>query len=210
MTTLAARLLIFLALGFAAGANAGALAADRPVLDWLSYDPSTLAAYEVDTDGGDTARHVAVPSGRAASKRVMILIPSRSVEAYTLAVNTILQVFARRQVPARFDIWYYDNDETVALEAALVGTPVITVNLTGAFAAVPYADLGVSREVTDAEGLRAALGDAVAGGLPSFQSSPEVRRGVEYLVGPCDGRSAARVADVIVEMLDAPSPEAAG
>lgn len=136
ITTLAARLLIFLALGFAAGANAGALAADRPVLDWLSYDPATLATYEVDTDGGDTARHVAVPSGRAASKRVMILIPSRSVEAYTLAVNTILQVFARRQVPARFDIWYYDGDESVAQEALhwAYGQPVDLIMSAGSSA----------------------------------------------------------------------------
>lgn len=109
------RTFIVLLLGLAAGA---ASAADRPALDWLTYDPATLSAYAVDTDTGDTARHVAVPlDGGDGNKRVMILIPSRSVEAYTLAVNTILQAFARRQVPARFDIWYYDKDEAVALEA---------------------------------------------------------------------------------------------
>ncbi|MDF1791492.1 MAG: ABC transporter substrate binding protein [Thalassobaculaceae bacterium] len=109
------RTLIVLLLGLAAGT---ASAADRPTLDWLIYDPATLKSYSVDTDAGDTARHVAVPNEDAVgAKRVMILIPSRSVEAYTLAVNTILQVFARRQVSARFDIWYYDKDEAVALEA---------------------------------------------------------------------------------------------
>jgi hypothetical protein len=95
------------------------------------------------------------------------------------------------------------RDSTVALEAALEGTPVITVNLTGAIAAVPYADLGVSREATDTSTLRAALDEAVEGRLPSFHSSPEVRAGVEYLVGPCDGRSAERVVAVIREMLRA-------
>lgn len=90
----------------------------RPALDWLTYDPATLAAYEVDIDAGDPARHVAVPVGGSAdAKRVTVLIPSRSVAAYTLAVNTILQVFARREVPARFDIWYYDGDADVAREA---------------------------------------------------------------------------------------------
>lgn len=90
----------------------------RPALDWLTYDPATLGAYEVDIDAGDPARHVAVPVGGSAdAKRVMVLIPSRSVAAYTLAVNTILQVFARREVPARFDIWYYDGDADVAREA---------------------------------------------------------------------------------------------
>lgn len=109
------RVLLVLAFGLAADPTA---AAARPVLDWVVYDDATLDSYSVDTDAGDTARHVAVPrDGAEGAKRVMLLIPSRSVEAYTLAVNTILQVFARRQVPARFDIWYYDNDETVALEA---------------------------------------------------------------------------------------------
>jgi putative ABC transport system substrate-binding protein len=109
------RALIVLLLGFAAGP---ASADGRPVLDWVVYDDATLNSYDVQTDTGDTARHIAVPrAGAAGAKRVMILIPSRSVEAYTLAINTILQVFARRQVPARFDIWYYDKDEAVALEA---------------------------------------------------------------------------------------------
>ena len=109
------RAFIVLILGIVAGT---ASAADRPVLDWVVYDPATLAEYSVDTDTGDTARHVAVPlEGADRAKRVMLLIPSRSVEAYNLAVNTILQVFARRHVPARFDIWYYDKNETVALEA---------------------------------------------------------------------------------------------
>lgn len=109
------RALIILVLGLTAGTAA---AAERPVLDWVVYDEETLNSYSVDTDAGDTARHVAVPrTGAEGAKRVMLLIPSRSVEAYTLAVNTILQVFARRRVPARFDIWYYDNDEAVALEA---------------------------------------------------------------------------------------------
>lgn len=112
-------LLVVLGLAVFTAAAPGAWAGTgRPVLDWLAYDPTTLADYEVDTDAGDPARHVAVPVGGSAdAKRVMILIPSRSVAAYTLAVNIVLQVFARREVPARFDIWYYDGDTEVALEA---------------------------------------------------------------------------------------------
>ncbi|MEQ8394863.1 ABC transporter substrate binding protein [Thalassobaculum sp.] len=112
-------LLVVLGLAVTLGAGPAAAAEpERPVLDWLAYDPSTLADYAVDTDVGDPARHVAIPvGGSAGAKRVMILIPSRSVAAYTLAVNTVLQVFARREVPARFDIWYYDGDTDVALEA---------------------------------------------------------------------------------------------
>lgn len=112
-------LLVVLGLAVTLGAGPAAAAEpERPVLDWLAYDPSTLADYAVDTDAGDPARHVAIPvGGSAGAKRVMILIPSRSVAAYTLAVNTVLQVFARREVSARFDIWYYDGDTDVALEA---------------------------------------------------------------------------------------------
>lgn len=108
---------LVLLLGLASG-PALAAGSDRPVLDWLVYEDATLAGYAIDTDAGDSARHVAVPlDGADAAKRVMIVIPSRSVEAYTLAVNTILQVFRRRDVPARFDIWYYDGDDAVAWEA---------------------------------------------------------------------------------------------
>jgi len=115
MTLRAVLVLILTAAAVAAGP---VRAQERPLLDWLVYDGATLASYAVDTDAGDTARHIAVATGAPAdAKRVMILIPSRSVEAYTLAVNTILQVFARRGVPARFDVWYYDKNEAVAHEA---------------------------------------------------------------------------------------------
>lgn len=107
-----ARLLFLLVLVAAIPAEA------RPVLDWLEYDPALERGYEIDVDAGDTARHVVTPRApQGPVKRVMVLIPIRSVTAYSLAVNTILRVFERRGVPARFDIWYYNRDEAVAQEA---------------------------------------------------------------------------------------------
>jgi putative ABC transport system substrate-binding protein len=48
---------------------------------------------------------------------VLLLIPSPSVEAYSLAVNTILRGFNDASVPTRFDIWYYDKNTDIAKEA---------------------------------------------------------------------------------------------
>ncbi|NQW10538.1 MAG: hypothetical protein HQ481_11750 [Alphaproteobacteria bacterium] len=94
----------------------------RPILDWLQYDPGVHDDYEVVTETGDSARNAIEPiwasaAERASAKRVMVLIPKASVEAYSISVNTILQVFERRRVPARFDVWFYDEDEKIAHEA---------------------------------------------------------------------------------------------
>jgi putative tryptophan/tyrosine transport system substrate-binding protein len=113
-------LLVVLWVLLTASVSSGSVAAagQRPVLDWLAYDDATHAGYAVEIDPADTSHHIATPKqGAGPTKRVMILIPSRSVEAYSAAVNIILAVFARRGVAARFDIWFYDKDERLALEA---------------------------------------------------------------------------------------------
>lgn len=94
-------------------------AQDRPYLDWLVYDASTLEDYDIAVDADDTARNIAVPRGQdgVAEKHVLLLIPSPSVEAYSLAVNTILRGFNDASVPTRFDIWYYDKNTDIAKEA---------------------------------------------------------------------------------------------
>lgn len=103
--------------GCALLANGNLAAQDRHDLDWLIYDPATRDDYAI-TIGAETPdRNLAMPNDRAPEKRVLLLIPSPSVEAYSLAVNTILRGFKDANLPTRFDIWYYNKDEDVALEA---------------------------------------------------------------------------------------------
>jgi len=97
-------------------------ASARPTLDWLRYDQASLNEYAVDRATGDGARHTIEPiwapeTLRRSAKRVMLLIPIRSDIAYSTAINTILQVFRQHGLPARFDVWFYDGDDSVAREA---------------------------------------------------------------------------------------------
>jgi putative ABC transport system substrate-binding protein len=113
-----ARLLALLLLlaGLAAGPAAGA---GRPVLDWLQYDPELLHAYQLSGHPDDSARQTLSPrwaEGRAA-RRVLLLVPIRSVDAYSISVNTILAVFRDRDLPADFEVWFYDQNPAVAAEA---------------------------------------------------------------------------------------------
>ncbi len=101
--------------------GAGPLQA-RPVLNWLEYDASAKIDYTIDQNTGDTARHSIEPSWapeaqRRNAKLVMLLIPKRSEIAYSTSVNTILRVFRQHGLPARFAVWFYDEDDKVAQEA---------------------------------------------------------------------------------------------
>jgi putative ABC transport system substrate-binding protein len=115
------RVLMWLCLtvGCVALVRGDALAQDRPDLDWLVYDRSTLDDYDITIGADDPARNLAVPRAGAdlPMKQVLLLIPSPSVEAYSLAVNTILRGFNDAGVPARFEIWYYNKNDEVAEEA---------------------------------------------------------------------------------------------
>ena len=95
----------------------GLSAQDRPNLDWLIYDDATRDDYAITIGAEASERNLAVPKDRAPQKRVLLLIPSPSIEAYSLAVNTILRGFNDANLPTRFDIWYYNKDEALALEA---------------------------------------------------------------------------------------------
>ncbi|MEO0361290.1 MAG: ABC transporter substrate binding protein, partial [Pseudomonadota bacterium] len=55
----------------------------------------------------------------AATDHVMLLIPKRSVAAYSVSVDTILGAFRERRRPARFSVWFYDGDRALAEEALL-------------------------------------------------------------------------------------------
>jgi putative ABC transport system substrate-binding protein len=108
--------LLLLLAGLAAG-PAGA--AGRPVLDWLQYDPELLHAYDVARPDGDSARQTVTPrwaEGRQA-RHVLLLVPIRSVDAYSISVNTILAVFRDRDLPAIFDVWFYDGDAAIAAQS---------------------------------------------------------------------------------------------
>lgn len=98
------------------------------------------------------------------------------------------------------------QNSTVALEAALLNRPVITANLTGMPDVIPYARLGISTEAKDSAGVTALVRRAKANALPTAATDERARAGIYYLVGPTDGRSAQRVADLIGDMLAQRAP----
>lgn len=113
---------LMLVAGVAAFVAAATPAEARPVLDWLRYDATARNDYAIDQDTGDSARHAIEPvwapaERRQSARHVMLLIPRRSEIAYSTSVNAILQVFRQHGLPARFAVWFYDDDETVAREA---------------------------------------------------------------------------------------------
>src|SRR5262249_44882548 len=95
-------------------------AADRPSLDWLSYDATALQSYAVTTNPADPARQTVTPTWAGASAKpyhVLLLVPIKSTDAYSISVNTILSVFHDHAVPAQFELWFYDKQPGIADEA---------------------------------------------------------------------------------------------
>lgn len=93
--------------------------AARPVLDWLEFNERVRASYEIVAHPSDTARMTAKPkaAGSSAERRILLLIPFASQTAYSISVNAILSTFQERNVPAVFEIWFYDTDPAIASEA---------------------------------------------------------------------------------------------
>ena len=92
-------------------------------LDWLAYDDAAKEAYGIEVPADRPWVNVATPAqgeggaSEGTAHEVMLLIPKRSVSAYSQAVNTILSAFDRRGVRARFTIWYYASDKENAKAA---------------------------------------------------------------------------------------------
>lgn len=91
----------------------------RPVLDWLVFESATLESYEIAADPDDTARIRALPTwtDRSPRFRLLLLIPFKSVTAYSIGVDIVLETFRHQDIPAAFEIWLYGNDEAIAAEA---------------------------------------------------------------------------------------------
>lgn len=103
------------------GAGAGlAAAADRPDVDWLIYD-RMAEGYAVDRFAADPARHEITPIWSDAPPgdwdHVLLLIPKKSVDAYSVSVGSILSTFRERRRPARFSVWLTGNREDIGREA---------------------------------------------------------------------------------------------
>jgi putative ABC transport system substrate-binding protein len=113
------RRLAFLLLVLGALQPRASVAGDRPRLDWLQYDPDLLKFYALAANPADTARQSLSPSWAGSQKayNVLLLVPIKSVDAYSISVNTILSVFHDRAIPARFEVWFYDKNPAVAGEA---------------------------------------------------------------------------------------------
>ena len=109
--------LAFCLIIFVSAANAQT---SRPDIDWLIYD-RTSDAYEIDRDADDTARHELFPKWSDAPPEdwdhVILLIPKKSVTAYSVSVGSILATFRERRRAARFSIWYFNNRAEIGREA---------------------------------------------------------------------------------------------
>ena len=101
-------------------AGGAAAEGERPNIDWLVYDRSS-DEYEIDKDAGDAARHELTPRWSDTAPEnwdhVVLMIPKKSITAYSVSVGSILATFRERRRPARFSIWYFNNDRAVGQEA---------------------------------------------------------------------------------------------
>ena len=87
---------------------------------------------------------------------------------------------------------------TVTIEAAILGRPVITANFSGLPDPVPYARFGLSTAAESMADIATLARRILDGEAQGFHATEE---GLRLFVGPRDGRSAQRVADLIAEML---------
>jgi putative tryptophan/tyrosine transport system substrate-binding protein len=113
------RRLVFLLLVLGTLLPRAGAAGDRPRLDWLQYDPEQFKFYALAANPADAARQSLSPRWAGSQKafNVLLLVPIKSVDAYSISVNTILSVFHDRAIPARFEVWFYDKNPAVAGEA---------------------------------------------------------------------------------------------
>ena len=98
---------------------------------------------------------------------------------------------------------------TVAVEAAILGLPVITVDFAGSAVNVPYAKLGISLEARSADDIARNL-QRILDDSAYRARTHQTKSALEYLTGPQDGRAAERVAKLIVELLLRPFPAGGG
>lgn len=101
-------------------ASAALAQAERPNIDWLKYD-RTSDGYEIDRYPNDPARHELTPKWSDAAPEdwdhVILIIPKKSVTAYSVSVGSILATFRERRRPARFSVWYFNKQADVGQEA---------------------------------------------------------------------------------------------
>jgi hypothetical protein len=88
---------------------------------------------------------------------------------------------------------------TVALEAVLLGKPVVSVTLSGQVNKLPLGDMGLALEArTRTELLLAVLAIMNDRGV---RRTPQVsERGIRELIGPADGAAGTRAASMITEL----------
>lgn len=111
--------LIVLIAGAEVAGSAARAAENRPVLDWLEFEQSTREHYDISANPDDSARVQAVPvwTDQPARFRLLMLIPFKSVAAYSIGVDVVMEAFRRQNIPAEFQIWLYENDDVIAQEA---------------------------------------------------------------------------------------------
>lgn len=111
--------LVALVVGTADSGRPAVAVEGRPVLNWLEFGAATQEHYEISSDPRDTARMRAVPewTDTPTRFRLLMLIPFKSVAAYSIGVDAVLETFRQQNIPAEFQIWLYGNDDAIAQEA---------------------------------------------------------------------------------------------
>jgi hypothetical protein len=94
---------------------------------------------------------------------------------------------------------------TVAVEALALGLPVLSVTLSGRPPVLDFSVPGQAESVDRKSGISASVARLLAG---AGGADTTARRGalLEELVGPLDGSSAARVAEIVGGLLQQPVP----
>lgn len=95
-----------------------------------------------------------------------------------------------------------------AIDAMVMGVPVITVDLMDELGEIDFIANGISFHATDTSGLERLLSDILAGGAGVKEHRRRVTAFLRDTLGELDGRAAARCADAIQELADHAPPEA--
>ncbi len=89
----------------------------------------------------------------------------------------------------------------VAVEAMLMGVPVITMDFCNEIHEVDFIDFGTTAHVTTPEALEAAVREVLAAGAPRAEVQARVQKYLKAAFHALDGRSSQRGAEALCEII---------